>query len=117
MADANVPRFSDHELHELRTQVENHLLRFENHLEQDGDWKRQNAEQLQLVAESNRQLSESLEALSSSTKDVVELYNNVQGTVKVGAAVQSLFLWLVKWGVVGAFLVGVADWALDRFQG
>lgn len=51
---------------------------------------------------SQQQSTEAMDRLTEATRGVVEVYNNVNGAIKVGTTMQRFLLWVLKWPVLGA---------------
>jgi TRAP-type mannitol/chloroaromatic compound transport system permease large subunit len=76
--------------------------------------------QFQILDRQNQQilkelatLTAAVATLTASTTGVVAAYNNMLGAIRVGMALQSFALWLMKWGAIGAGVAAMIYWALD----
>lgn len=55
--------------------------------------------------------------LTASIEKLVQVQRDLEGVIRIGAGTQKLFLWLLKWGFIGAGLVSAAKWVLEHFIG
>lgn len=102
-------RFSDAQLIQLREDFDMHKA------DQDARWERQDArwDEMGDMVRANTQATHDL---AESTRGVVQLYSDVQGTVRVGVAVQKFCTWLVKWGAIGTAAAAVISWVVKNWN-
>jgi methyl-accepting chemotaxis protein len=70
-----------------------------------------------MQAENARQIATlvtSIQKLTDDTAGVRAVYQNVQGTIRTGAAVQDLMISLGKLGLLGAGVAAVIRWVLEQ---
>lgn len=67
-------------------------------------------ENTQAVTSANNAICE----LTAKTRDVVDLYNDVQGAIRLGAKVQKFGLWLSKWPLIGGAMVAGYLWIVEH---
>jgi hypothetical protein len=101
MSGEDMARFSDTELTALRADFDAYKD------EQDAKFDRLIA----MVESNNRATGE----LAAATQDIVRVYTDWQGTIRIGAAVQRCCLWLGKWGVIGAGMAAGIKYVLSLF--
>lgn len=91
------------ELFQLRDDFNNHIKRFDAYrTEQDG-----RIDRLCAILQQN---TVAIDNLTESTEGVISLYNDVNGSIRLGKGVQNFCIWLAKWGVVGGVLAGGISW-------
>lgn len=101
--DGDTMRFSDSQLVQLRQDFDEHKA------DNEARWERQEArweEMLEMVGANTRATT----SLAESTRGVVQLYADVQGTVRIGAAVQRFCGWALRWGSVGVVIATGVNW-------
>jgi len=85
---------------------------FHNHL------KREDEQMKRLIEcqQQNAAAIEKLAVLCADMQSIVDIYQSVLGTLKVGSAAQAFGLWLIKWPLIGAGLYAAYSWLLDHFS-
>lgn len=68
------------------------------------------SEQMACNTEAVTRLAESVDRHAKNSAGVIELYNDFQGTIRMGTRLQAFIKWLLGFGVVGA---GVA-WLVEN---
>ena len=66
-----------------------------------------------LIEACNRN-STAIENLVEETSAIISLHKDLQGTIRVGANVQSFGLWLMKWPLIGAGLYTAFNWLISH---
>ncbi len=102
----NGKRFSDAELHVMHNDLADLKDQFFLHEREEA---KKFGEMISAIAENTK----SVNRLATNVEPMLDLRRDFQGTIKVGKAVQGLLLWLLKWGVVGAALVGIFEYILN----
>lgn len=85
---------------------------FSEHLKKDD-------EQIKKLIQCQQQNAEAIAKLTAVCADmqaVVDVYQSIIGTLKVGAAAQAFGLWLIKWPLIGAGLYAAYSWLLEHFS-
>jgi len=50
------------------------------------------------------------------TRAIVQLHKDLQGTIRVGSALQRFMFWLLKWGTIGVAIIATLKWLVERFS-
>lgn len=108
MPENNERRFADSELIQLRKDFEQHEREQETSLGLLADMVRENTKAVDRIAEAVKEQTE-------STAGVVQLYNDIKGSARVGMGVQKFIAWLASLGVIGAALGAAVLYLLDHF--
>jgi len=69
---------------------------------------------LDKLLQSQERLTNAIEKLTNDTQGVVDLYQNAQGAITIGVALQKLGIWVIKWPVVGAGMYSIYHWVQGR---
>jgi len=96
--------------------VEQQLAQIKNDLR---DHLQRDDEQIKQLIECQQQNAVAIEKLTVVCADmqvIVDIYQSVIGTMKVGSAAQAFGLWLIKWPLIGAGLYAAYCWMLDHFS-
>lgn len=94
-------RFSDVQLENFYGEFKKHVAHYEERIKTDDA-------RHEAMAISQQANTQALQELTKATKDVVDLYGDLQGAARIGDRLQKFGLWLAKWGVVGA--AAAATW-------
>lgn len=93
------------ELIQLNEQFFELKKRFEKH-------EKEEAEKFDSMIQAIEHNTESINELTKSTQAIVQLHHDLQGAARVGKGVQGFFVWLLKWGAIGAAIVAMLRWVL-----
>ena len=91
-------RFSDEKLTELYDRV----VRLEASFESIAAREESIYEALERNARSLEELTEHHSKYSAQMIDMLAIYSDVRGTVRVSAAMQKFGAWVIKWPIIGA---------------
>lgn len=58
--------------------------------------------------------TDTMTTLIDETRELVQLYKDVQGAARVGKQVQSVGVWLLKWPLIGGGLYAIFNWAIEH---
>ena len=87
------------------------------HLAQEFEqFKNEDARRWDRLIKSQEDNTEAIKDLTQQTAGVVQLYNDVRGASRLGAAVQAFTVWLAKLGFIGGVLAALINYALDHFE-
>lgn len=92
---------SDEKFNQLELQLSRHIDFCHQQFEELRESLQSNAKCVGELIDAQKQSTRAITDLAKATEGVVEVYNNVNGAVKVGVMVQKFGLWLIKWGVLG----------------
>lgn len=107
---------TDQKISKLTERFEQHLHHFEQH-KKDEDCKFDKLIDAQQVnTESINQLASSVNTLTKDTGEIVNLYRDFQGTIRLGKSVQSFMLWCLKWGMIGTGAVAIIERLIKYFS-
>ena len=101
-------------LKKLSTDLSDHIARFDAHESNEESKFSVLIQGQQANIEAIGQLTTQVSILVTDTKDIIGLYKDVQGAARIGANVQSVILWLLKWGVVGSALASAIHYVLQH---
>lgn len=100
----------------LRQELHAHRQRLDAHIEVCEKKFSEGDERMNLLLAVQQQQGEILHRVDSNTSGVVEVFESIKGTIKVGSAVQQFGVWLFKLGVVGAIVYGFFMWLYEMFK-
>ena len=83
------------EIKQLRTDLDMLARDFHTYREQEMQAR---SDQLDKLSQLVRVQTE----LAHDTRDVVEIYKDLRGAIRVGVSLQNAAVWVLKWGAVGA---------------
>lgn len=113
----NEMRFSDTQLAGLRQDVDELARAFEQHkAEQDKRWS-ELASMVETTARMVQDNTAACKALESSTADVVRVFRDVEGAVRIGAGIQKTVATVAKLGTVGAVIAAAAMYVINSIKG
>lgn len=85
-------------------------------LDDHDDRLRRGEEQFGLILQGLNANTKAIETLNRNTAGVVQAYQDVQGTARVGAAVWNAVVWLTKAGGVLAAIGYGLHWLINHFK-
>lgn len=74
------------------------------------------ADKFDRLVETQQVNATTISDLAQSVSGVVQLHKDWQGAARVGKGVQGFMLWCLKWGAIGAGVVAIIKWTVERFQ-
>ena len=101
--------FSDDKLSEFHSEFKDHVQQCTQRFD-EGD------AQFKLLMEAQRKNTEVITCLVTETREVIRLHRDWKGFTRIGGAAQRAWLWLAKWGAIGAGFALAWAWGVDFIQ-
>lgn len=73
--------------------------------------------QFQELIQCTQANTEATNRLVTETTEVVQLYKDLQGVVRIGVVAQKFGVWVIKWPLIGVGIVGIIKWFQANFFG
>lgn len=70
-------------------------------------------EQFDELIQCNKETLAAVENLTSETSDMVQLYKDMKGAVRIGAAAQKFWVWVLKWSSLAVIITVI----YNRYKG
>lgn len=105
--DENDMRFSDEKLFQFHNDFTEHVAKCEERFT-EGD------KQFKQLIDVTSKNTIAMTSLIDETREVVQLYKDVQGVARIGKGVQSFGVWLLKWPLIGGGLYALFNWVINH---
>jgi hypothetical protein len=106
----------DERFFKLCERFEQHVERFEKHEQREAEKFDMLIQSMQTNTDTVGEICKQVSQLTQDTRDVIQLHRDFKGAARLGKGAQGFFLWLLKWGAIGAGLVAIGNWLLDHFS-
>jgi hypothetical protein len=103
-------RFSDEELVELHQQVIDLTSNFDDH-------KNEEAEKFDSILRAVKENTETTSRLAKESRGIIQLQRDLVGTARIGRSVQTVVIWLTKWGAIGLGVIAAGKWLKEVIPG
>ena len=104
------------EVAELKGQLDQHVLNFEEYKSQEADKFNKLLSTQQNNTDAISKLTASLATLVDDTSAVVQLQKDFAGAARVGKGVQDFMIWCMKWGAIGVGTATCIAWVIQKFN-
>jgi len=58
--------------------------------------------------------TEAVTLLIDETREVIQIYKDIQGAARIGKGVQSFGIWVIKWPLIGGGLYALFNWIIEH---
>ena len=60
-----------------------------------------------------QQNTEAVTQMVLETKEVIQLYKDLRGVIRIGVVAQKFGMWVIKWPLIGAGIFTIYKWAIN----
>ena len=110
------PGEKEDKLFKLCEKFEQHVVRFEQHEQEESDKFNKLITAQQVNTEAISSLTDSVSSLVQDTSEVIQLHKDIQGAARVGKSVQGFMIWCLKWGAIGTGVATAVHLVIDHFK-